>query len=166
MMTPLPIVLTAEQRAECRHILDSPGITSFKRQRALILLLAERRPGERGPTNETIAQLAGVNRRTVTRVRSAFFRDGFVHTLRGDPPAHPGSRKLTQDQELRLLALLDTTPPPGHARWTVRTLASAANELDDMPQVSRELVRRLLKRQRSASVGEDAQEVSAVSAQT
>jgi hypothetical protein len=162
MTTPQTIVLTSEERAECRRILDSPGVPSFRRQRALILLLAERRPGERGPTNETIAQLAGVNRRTVTRVRTSFFRDGFARTLQGEPLAHPGSRKLTRDQELRVLALLDTPPPPGHSRWTVRTLAHAATQLEGMPEVSRELVRRLLKRQRAEAEREELQEISAV----
>ena len=166
MMHSLPIVLTPEQRAECRYMLDSPGVTSFKRQRALILLLAERRPGERGPTNEMIAQLAGVNRRTVTRVRTAFFRDGFARTLQGDPPAHPGSRKLTREQELQLLALLDTPPPPGHSRWTVRTLAKAANDRDGMPEISRELVRRLLKRVSGGSARDDRQGSPVVTAGT
>lgn len=150
-MTPLPIVLTPEQRAECRRMLESPGVTPYKRQRALILLLAERRPGERGPTNETIAQLAGANRRTVTRVRTAFVHDGFAKALQGEPSTHLIGRKLTGDQELRLLSLLDTAPPPGHSRWTVRTLASAASDLDGMPEISRELVRRLLMRHTSGS---------------
>ncbi|MDQ2652480.1 MAG: helix-turn-helix domain-containing protein, partial [Chloroflexota bacterium] len=83
------------------------------------------------------------------RVRSAFLHDGFARTLQGQPPAPPVARKLTHDQELRLLSLLDTAPPPGHKRWTVRTLARAASALDGMPTISRELVRRLLKRHNS-----------------
>lgn len=149
MTTPLPIVLTPEERAECRRILESTDAPPYKRQRALILLLAERRPGERGPSNEMIAGLADVNRRTVTRVRSSFQRDGLARTLQGQPSAHLAARKLTREQELRLLALLDTAPPSGHPRWTVRTLARAARDLEDMPEVSRELVRRLLKRHAS-----------------
>lgn len=146
MTTPIPIVLTTEQRAECRRLLESATVTPYRRQRALILLLAERRPGERGPSNDVIAQLADVNRRTVTRVRSAFLHDGFAKTLQGQPLAHLDARKLTPDQERRLLALLSTAPPLGRDRWTVRTLAHAASGLDDMPEISRELVRRLLKR--------------------
>lgn len=147
MTTPIPIVLTPEQRAECLRILETTTATPHRRQRALILLLAERRPGERGPSNDVIARLADVNRRTVSRVRSAFLHDGFAKTLQGHHPAHPILRKLTRDQELRLLSLLNTAPPPGRQRWTVRTLANAASALDDMPAISRELVRRLLKRQ-------------------
>lgn len=146
MTTPIPIVLTPEQRTMCRRMLESPTATPYLRQRALILLLAERRPGERGPSNDVIARLADVNRRTVTRVRSAFLHDGFAKVLQGQPPAHLDARKLTRDQELRLLALLNTTPPSGSHRWSVRTLANAASALDDMPEISRELVRRLLKR--------------------
>lgn len=146
MTTPVPIVLSPEERAVCRRLLESPTTTPYLRQRALILLLAERRPGERGPSNDVIAQLADVNRRTVTRVRSTFLHDGFAKVLQGQPPTHLDARKLTPDQELRLLDLLHTTPPSGSHRWSVRTLAHAASALEDMPEISRELVRRLLKR--------------------
>lgn len=146
MTPPIPVVLTPEQRTECRRMLESTTAAPYRRQRALILLLAERRPGERGPSNETIARLADVNRRTVTRVRSAFLHDGFAKVLQGQPPAHVDARKLTRDQELRLLGLLNTMPPSGSHRWSVRTLANAASALEGMPVISRELVRRLLKR--------------------
>ena len=42
MTTPIPIVLTPEQRTMCRRMLESPTATPYLRQRALILLLAER----------------------------------------------------------------------------------------------------------------------------
>jgi transposase len=163
MPTSRSIVLTPEQRAECRHILETTQVTHHRRQRALILLLAERRPGERGPTNDMIAQWAGVNRRTVTRVRRSFLHDGFARTLQSQPPSHLAARKLSPDQEQRLLSLLETAPPPGHPRWTVRTLARAASDLEAMPEVSRELVRRLLKRYTSDSGKEDPQEDSPAS---
>lgn len=146
MNAPIPIVLTPEQRAECRRILDTKRVSPFMRQRALILLFADCRSGERAPSNEMIAWWADVDRRTVTRVRSCFNRLGFAQTLQGQSPAHLVARKLSHDQELRLLSLLNTTPPLGYPRWTVRTLADAASDLDDMPEISRELVRRLLKR--------------------
>jgi hypothetical protein len=161
MTTPPPIALTPEQRAECLRILATTRVMPYRRQRALILLLAERRPGERGASNDMIAWLADVNRRTVTRVRSTFLHDGFAKTLQGQPSAHMAARKLSHDQELRLLALRDSTPPPGHARWTVRTLASAASDLDGMPAISRELVRRLLKRGKSGQGGLELQRTSA-----
>jgi DNA-binding MarR family transcriptional regulator len=166
MTTPHPIVLTPEERAECRRILEAPDATPYKRQRALILLLAERRPGERCPSNETIAQLADVNRRTVTRVRGAFLRDGFARTLQSQPSTRLVARKLSREQEQRLFALLDTPPPPGHPRWTVRTLATAASSLEGMPEISRELVRRLLKLHRPGPAGEDPPEPPAASAGT
>jgi hypothetical protein len=146
MTPPIPVVLTPEQRAECRRTLESTTATPYRRQRALILLLAERRPGEQSPSNETIAWLADVNRRTVSRVRSAFLHHGFAKTLQSEPLVHQDARKLTPDQEQRLLALLQTSPPASSHRWSVRSLAIAASELEDMPVISRELVRRLLKR--------------------
>jgi hypothetical protein len=115
------------------------------RQRALILLLADRRTGERTITNDLIATLADVDRRTVTRVRATFVRKGLAETIKGTPRTARTLRKLTNEQERRLLALLETPPPAGYPRWTVRTIADAARDMEEMPIVSRELVRRVLK---------------------
>lgn len=153
MNAPKPITLTPDQRAECLHILEAKGVAPYVRQRALILLLADRREGERVPSNDMIAWWADVDSRTVTRVRSCFNSSGFATALHGEAPGHLVSRKLTRDQELTLLSLLDTSPPLGYPRWTVRTLADAASDIDGMPEISRELVRRLLKRHGSENGG-------------
>lgn len=120
------------------------------RQRALILLLADHRVGERTVSNDLIASLADVDRRTVTRVRTSFARNGLARTIKGTPRTARTLRKLSSEQERRLLAILEMPPPPGYPRWTVRTLAEAARDVEGMPIVSRELVRRLLKERQTA----------------
>lgn len=145
MATGHRVVLNDWQRKQCRTVLERQDLSRQLRQRALILLLADERPGQPSPGNEAIATWADVDQRTVSRVRSAHVRSGFDLALFGAIRAANTPRKLTPDQEVQLLALMGTPPPPGYPRWTIRTLADQAAVLDGMPSVSRELVRRLLK---------------------
>lgn len=145
MSTGYPVTLTSEQRHECRRVLGQQHNALNIRQRALILLLADHRAGERSISNDLIASLVDVDRRTVTRVRSSFARNGLATTIKGAPRTTHTLRKLNREQERRLLAILEMPPPPGYPRWTVRTLATEARQIEGLPAVSRELVRRLLK---------------------
>ena len=87
--------------------------------------------------------------RTVARVRERFARDGFAVALHGRP--HPGSApKLTAAQEARLIALACTPAPDGRVRWSVRLLAARAVALEELPPISRELVRTTLKKTSSS----------------
>jgi hypothetical protein len=54
-------------------------------------------------------------------------------------------------QEARVLALASTSPPAGRAHWTLQLLADQVMLLDGMPPLSRELVRRTLKKTTSRS---------------
>ncbi len=152
MTSPYAVTLTHEQRQECRQVLSQQRNALHVRQRALILLLADRRLGEPTLSNDLIASLADVDQRTVTRVRSSFVHKGLARTIQGMPRATHTLRKLSSEQERRLLAILEMPPPPGYQRWTVRTLAHEARQLDGMPPISRELVRRLLKEREVALV--------------
>lgn len=150
MATGHKVVLNDWQRKQCRAVLERRDLSRQLRQRALILLLADERPGQPSPGNEAIATWADVDQRTVSRVRSAHVKNGFEMALYGATRTTNTPRKLTPDQEMQLLALMGTPPPPGYPRWTIRTLADQAAGLDGMPSVSRELVRRLLKQHEAA----------------
>jgi hypothetical protein len=71
-----------------------------------------------------------------------------MHCLDRRPSAQPPRPKLDSNQEARLVALSTGAPPAGHARWTLRLLATRAVELDIAESVSHELVRRTLKKTR------------------
>lgn len=150
MTSPYVVTLTNEQRHECRQTLSQQRNALHVRQRALILLLAEHRTGERTISNDLIASLADVDQRTVTRVRSSFVHHGLAKTIKGARRATRSLRKLSSEQERRLLSILEMPPPPGYHRWTVRTLAHEARQMAGMPAISRELVRRLLKERQMA----------------
>lgn len=57
----------------------------------------------------------------------------------------PGAPRVMNDhQKERLLAMVGSQPPEGHARWTVRTVAEEAVKRKLVPRVGRETIRLLL----------------------
>ena len=143
------IHLTPDQRADARAVLDRGTAKALTARHARILLEADATPRRRARTDAQVAQLSAVSARTVARVRACFATEGFASALHGRP--HPGTAPtLCFADEVRLV-----TAPEGHARWTVRLLAERAVELDVVPPISRELVRRTLKKTRSSPGGCD-----------
>lgn len=143
------VVLTPEQRAACQAIVARGADAALAHRRARILLAADAAPGRPRRTDARAAEACGVSPRTVARVRAAFAVDGFAAALRGRPRAG-GRPKLDAAQEARLVALACSPAPDGRARWSVRLLAGRAVELEALPPVSRELVRRTLKKTNSS----------------
>lgn len=141
--------LTPEQRAEATAILRRGKTVALTARHARILLEADTAPRRRVRGDRQVAELCGVSPRTVARVRERFARDGFAVALHGRP--HPGSApKLTAAQEARLIALACTPAPDGRVRWSVRLLAARAVALEELPPISRELVRTTLKKTSSS----------------
>jgi len=67
--------------------------------------------------------------------------------VRRAPPSRAPS--LATD-EAHLIALACSAPPTGRERWSVRLLAAEFITVDEGRRVSRELVRRTLKKARSS----------------
>ena len=141
--------LTPEQRAEAQAVLTRGKAAALTARHARILLEADAAVRRRVRGDRQVAELCGVSPRTVARVRERCARDGFAVALHGRP--HPGSApKLSSAQETRLIALACTAPPEGRVRWSVRLLAARAVELEELPPISRELVRTTLKKTASS----------------
>jgi transposase len=139
------VSLTPDQRTEATALLAHGTAAALTVRHARILLHADEAVRRRVRGDRQVAALCGVSPRTVARVRERFASDGFAVALHGR--SHPGSSpKLSAAQEARLIALACTAPPAGRARWSVRLLAARAVELEELPPVSRELVRTTLKK--------------------
>ena len=144
--------LTPAQRAEAQAVLDRGTAPALTARHARILLDADAAPRRRARTDAQVAERCAVSARTVARVRERCAVEGFAVALQGR--AHPGSApKLSFAEEARLIALACSSAPEGHARWSLRLLAERAVELEVVPPVSRELVRRTLKKTRSSLGG-------------
>ena len=88
--------------------------------------------------------------RSVERWRKAALEGGPLSLVERKSQERPARRLLGGEAETRLSALACSKPPEGAARWTLRLLASAMVELEAVEEVSRETVRRALKKTRSS----------------
>lgn len=108
--------------------------------RARVLLKADE-----GWDDGAIAEALDIGVSTVWRTRKRYVEEGLDNALheRPRPGAHP---KLDGKQEAHLIAVACSTPPEGHARWTLRLLAGKVVELGLAEEYSYEAVRRVLKK--------------------
>lgn len=139
------IVLSPEERARLRALLRRDATTALQQRRARILLASDGGADLVSPTDVAVASAVGVDARTVARVRAAFARDGLERALHGRPRVFPPRRMLSSAQEAHLVTLACSAPPPGHAQWTLRLLATRLVELAIVPAISHETVRLALK---------------------
>ena len=101
------------------------------------------------PTQEVVAQRAGVHVDTVVKTSRAYAgRGGDVEATisrkkRLTPPVEP---KVTGEVEARLIALACSAPPHGHARWSLRLLEKQVAVMDDIPDLDHSTIGKVLKR--------------------
>ena len=137
--------LTDQERSELQGIIKKLKGTGPKVRRAQILLKAD----ADGPnwTDKRIADAFSCRSRTVEKIRQRLVERGFEDTLHGAERAQPQvEKRLTGDQEARIIATRLSPPPKGYANWTLRLLARKVVELEIVDSVSYETVRRTLKK--------------------
>jgi len=141
--------LTEVEREALRKVVSSGCAPARKITRARILLKAD--AGGEAYKDGEIVQALKVGPRTVERVRKAFCRGGLAEALerRAQPP-RPEKRRLDGAAEAHLIALACSSAPEGHERWTLDLLAERMVKLNFVPQVSRDTVRRVLKKTNSS----------------
>ena len=132
------VTLTSEERDELRSFVHA-GKGSFRRlKRAQILLAADS-----GSTDAAIATNVAVGTSTVYRTKRRFVEEGLEAALSEEP--RPGAeRKLSSKEEALLIATACSSPPAGHARWTLDLLAGEMVRLTPHRSLSSETIRRRL----------------------
>jgi transposase len=96
-----------------------------------------------------IMQVLGVGRTVIWRTRAAYVEGGIEHALFDvQRPGKP--REYDTGVEARITALACSKPPEGAQRWTLVLLEQAARAQPGMKQISRETIRRLLKKTASS----------------
>lgn len=104
---------------------------------------------DRGIPESQIMAVLGIGRTALWRTRAAYLEGGAQYALRD--LARPGKpRRYDARVEARIAALACSTPPAGAARWTLELLEQAAHELAEVGPISRETIRRLLKKTASS----------------
>jgi transposase len=144
--------LEEEERTELMRLTTTGRTAARTLRHAWVLLKAEAAPAGPGWTDDQIRDGYGVSINTIGRIRQAFVEDGLDTALRGRLRPAPPPRKMDGEQEAHLVALLCSPAPEGYAKWTVRLLADRFAQLAGSVEVSRETVRRVLKKKRTQAV--------------
>lgn len=147
--------LTEAERADLERLTTTGRTGARTLRHAWVLLKAD--VGSAGPgwTDEQIRDAYGVSINTSGRIRQAFVEEGLETALRGRPWPAPPPRKMDGEQEAHLVALLCGPVPAGQSRWTLRLLADRFVQLEGSVEVSRETVRRVLKKKCAEAVATD-----------
>jgi transposase len=92
-----------------------------------------------------IMEVLGVGRTAIWRTRAAYLERGLEFALQD--VARPGKPKQYRtDEEAQVAALACSEPPAGAERWTVALLTEVARSHPRMREISRETIRRFLKK--------------------
>ena len=137
------VALSAEEEAALQALISKGKTAARKVTRARILLLAQ--AGEKDPV---IARALQTSVSTVERTRKALVLEGLDAALEEAP--RPGAKpKLDAQGHGFLIALACSAPPPGRSGWTLELLGNNLVEAGYVESLSKEGVRRALKKTNS-----------------
>ncbi len=132
--------LTKQERKAVEAYRSKGAHMAREFNRAHILAALDREVPER-----QIMEVLGVGRTAIWRTRAAYLEGGIEYALQD--VARPGQPKRYREaEEAQVAALACSAPPPGAKRWTIALLTQAARRQPGMRKISRESIRRLLKK--------------------
>ena len=141
------VTLTAEERQGLHDLISASKAAAKKLAHARILLKADAAPGSPAWTDARIAEAFDVSTDTVGRVRQRFVEQGLEAALARKTQDRPSREPILDGAaEARLIALACSSPPLGRKAWTMKLLADKLVELEVIPSISDETVRRALKK--------------------
>lgn len=144
------VTLTEAERKQLLEMLRRGKSSALRQAHARVLLQADESESGLSRSDAEIHEALGVAVSTIERVRQRFVEDGLEAALERKPTTRQYERRLDGKAEAHLIALACSDPPEGHAQWSVRLLADRMVVLDYVETVSRETVRRTLKKMRSS----------------
>lgn len=100
---------------------------------------------DRGIPEAQIMAVLGMGRTAVWRTRAAYLQGGLDLAV-FDVARSGRPRQYDTNAEARVTALACSAPPEGRRRWTMVELERAARQEPGLGNVSRETVRRMLKK--------------------
>ncbi len=143
--------LAVDERSRLMALLKKKRVAARKRTRAQVLLKVDE--GEYGPawTDEEAADAYNVHVNTVRTIRRRLVELGIEAALKRKKQRMPSrQRKLNESAERELLAIAQSQPPDGRARWTLQMLADQMVQLEIVDSICDETVRRALKKTTSS----------------
>jgi transposase len=140
--------LSQDQRSHLENLVRAGKSSARVQTRARILLLSDRSTGKSRQDAE-VAEALMISAATVGRIRRRFVSEGPQSALCDKP--RPGRvPKITGDIEAKLTVLACSSPPDGHATWTLKLLADQLVELGLIQSVcTATICKRLKKRSKT-----------------
>ncbi len=141
------VTLEKQERENLESITRKGSHKSQKVINALILLNCDEGAlNKKRHRGKDIASVLKISARKIDRVKKRFVEEGLEPALGVRQGQRQYKPKADGEFEAHLVALSCAEPPKGHARWSLRLLASRAVELDYIDAVSYETIRRVLKK--------------------
>jgi transposase len=138
------VVLSSKEKKKLKAIVSTGQNKAAVIRRAHILLKSFE-----GKTDAEISALLYVSEQTLRRTRLRYVREGLQAALEDKPHPKP-TPKLDEQQEAHLVAITCSTPPAGHARWTLGLLQKRLVEDGIVDSIAPDTVRLLLKKTNSS----------------
>jgi hypothetical protein len=140
------VTLTDEEREQLTELISHGKAAAKKLMHARILLKADSSAAGPAWNDNAISVAVEVGTATVERVRRQFVEESLAAALERRASQRHYERKLDGVAEAHLIALACSKAPEGRKEWTMQLLADRMVVLGHVPVVSRETVRRTLKK--------------------
>jgi len=141
------VELTSEEQKELAQLVSKGKAAARKITHARILLQANESKGGPAWKDKQISQAFGVHTNTIHGIRRRFVEHGLQAALERKKQDHPSRKRIVDgDVEAHLIALRCGDPPEGRNQWTLRLLADKLVELEIVPSICHETVRKTLKK--------------------
>ena len=141
------VELTSQEQKELALLVSKGKAAARKITDARILLPANESKGGPAWTDKQISQAFGVHTNTIHGIRRRFVEHGLQAALERKKQDHPSRKRIVDgDVEAHLIALRCGDPPEGRNQWNLRLLADKLVELEIVPNICHETVRKALKK--------------------
>lgn len=137
------VTLLPKEKKKLKAIVSSGQNKAAVIRRAHILLKTDE-----GKTDAEISDILYVSEQTIRRTRLRYVTEGLQVALEDKPHPKP-EPKLNEEQEAHLVAVTCSSPPAGHARWTLELLQERLIQDGIVAGIAPETVRLLLKKTNS-----------------
>ena len=142
------VTLTAEERENLEKILQKGKVSGFRMRHAAILLKLDEIPENKEWTSKAIAKAHNTNENSVTHIAKRFVEEDLESALSPKPQKNR-YRKIDGDIEANVIALVCSSPPEGHERWSIRLLRDEIIRLE-IADIERSSVNNILKKMNSS----------------
>ena len=143
------VKLNEAERSHLQALINKGKSPAKRLLKARILLKADASEAGEAWSDGQIVKALDTNMSMVTRVRQQLVEEGLEAVLSRKQRARPAITPIFDgEKEARLTALACSTPPEGHARWTLRLLEDKVVELGIVERASDNTIGRVLKKTR------------------